>query len=225
MKKIPFPPHISLQTHNRQWTQEGIPLLLSEASLPCLSSAAHKKSARRINLFYRRYLRAFYRFCEKDLLPRAKADFFASLAQSRPIPVTDAALRSSVTYAENALLSLYTDLTVTAADRSFFTRSADTWDLKTGCPISLGECFPDGRVPKKTMVAFARQKAAEGIAAGENYREDYRRALRRCFSSRRFYLTEEGLVFYYQPGSVAPMTRGPVAFLMPYHENGPRLPT
>lgn len=224
MKKLSSQPDISLQHYSRQWTQQGIPLLQAEASLPCLSFKEHKKSARRINLFYRRYLRAFYRFCEKDLLPRAKADFLASLAQSHPIPMTAVTLRCAVTYAEKGILSLHTDLIATAPGRTFFTRSADTWDLKTGFPVSLGECFPDGRVPKKAMVAFARQKAAENIAVGETYREDYRRALRRHFSPRRFYLTGEGLVFYYQPGSIAPTARGPLTFLLPYRENGPQMP-
>ena len=221
VKNLPFSPNTSLQNHSRQWTQDGIPILLAEAALPFLTSSPHQK---RINRFYRQYLRAFYRFCAKELLPRAKADFSDALAQSRPIPVTHAALRSTVTLDGNHILSLYTDLTASGSGRNFHTRSCDTWDLKTGYPLVLCDFFPTEGIPKKELIVFAREKATERINQGIAFHKDYRRALRRYFSSRRFYLTPQGLVFYYQPGCAAPISLGPLTFFMPYGKQGPRLP-
>ncbi len=222
MKKVSPFPAISLHDHHRQWTQDGVPILQAQAILPHADpSLPHDKAARRFNRFYRQYLRTFFRFCSKELLPRAKADFLAATAQSHPIPMAEVTLCTTVTYAENNLLSLHTDLTAAA----FFTRTADTWDLKAGCPLPLWEFFPAGHVPKKELIALARQNAARQIAESAPFYEDYRRILRRDFSSRRFYLTSQGLVFYYQPGSIAPLHHGPISFLLPYSETGPHLPT
>ena len=63
-----------------------------------------------------------------------------------------------------------------------------------------------------------------GAMVGYRNGYDYRRALRRHFSSRRFYLTPQGLVFFYQPGCAAPANQGPLTFLVPYSEKGPHLP-
>ena len=221
MKNSSFSPDISLQRHSRQWTLEGIPILLAEAALPSLASSPHCK---RINRVYRQYLRAFYRFCAKELLPRAKADFYTATARSHPIPVTKCTLHSTLTYTETHILSLYTDLAAVAPGRSFSTRTADTWDLKTGFPLALCDFFPPRSVPKKELLTLARERAADRIAQGFPFCEDYRRALRRHFSSHRFYLTPRGLVFYYQPGSTAPIGQGPVSFFVPYSAQGPRLP-
>ncbi len=223
-KAAPFPV-LSLSEHHRQWTGEGIPILQAKAALPRLFSPhGRHKSAGRINRFYRDYLRAFYRFCAKDILPPARADFLAAASESRPLPLTEATLSSTVTYERSGIVSLYTDLTVTAPGRSFSSRTADTWDLKSGCPLSLDCFFPSGRAPKKDLVRFARECAVRRIEEGALFREDYRRALRRYFSARRFYLTDEGLVFFYPRGCAAPMSQGPLTFLVPYSETGPALP-
>ena len=223
-RSAPFPA-VSLEEHSRQWEAEGIPILRAQAFLPHLSSPLrHCRSIQRFNRFYYEYLRAFWRFCAKDILPRAKEDFGAAAAQSRPLPLTKATLRSVVAYEKNGLVSLYTDLTVTAPQSRFHTRSADTWDLGSGYPVALSDLYPTGYPIKKELVRFARQMAAERIKAGEVFCENYRRALRRHFSSRRFYLTPQGLVFFYPRGLVAPAEQGTVTFLVPYGENGPVLP-
>ena len=49
--------------------------------------------------------------------------------------------------------------------------------------------------------------------------------LRRALNTRNFYLTDEGLCFYYPLCAVAGAKEGIVTFTMPYDaENGPFLP-
>lgn len=221
MKKAAPAPVLSLAEHHRQWTQEGIPLLQAEAILPhAASPLSHRKSAGRINRFYREYLRAFYRFCAKELLPRAAEDLRLAAEESRPLPLTKAVLRSEITFCEGNIASLYTDLTVTAPHRTFHTRTADTWDLKSGCPLPLAAFFAPGRGSKKELVRFARETALRRMEEGALFREDYRRALRRGFSSRRFYLMPQGLVFFYPRGCAAPLSQGILTFLVAYGEQG-----
>lgn len=220
-KSAPFPA-VSTEVYSRQWEMEGIPVLRAKVLLPHLSSPLRRcRSIRRFNRFYYEYLRVFWRFCLKNILPRAKEDFCAAAAQSRPLPLVEVTLRSAVTYEKNGIVSLYTDLVTDASRYRFHTRSADTWDLKSGYPVALTALYPAGYPIKKELVRFARQKAAERIEAGAVFCENYRRALRKHFSSRRFYLTPQGLVFFYPRGIAAPAEQGILTFLVPYGENGP----
>ena len=52
---------------------------------------------------------------------------------------------------------------------------------------------------------------------------DYGALLRRAFSSRSFYLADDGLRWFYPMYSVAPAAEGIVDFSLPYGEAGPFL--
>ena len=56
------------------------------------------------------------------------------------------------------------------------------------------------------------------------YYPDYGALLRRTFSSRSFYLADDGLHWFYSMYSVAPAAEGIVDFSLPYGEAGPLLP-
>ena len=63
--------------------------------------------------------------------------------------------------------------------------------------------------------------AETGTAA---YYPDYGVLLRRAYSSRSFYLADDGLHWFYPMYSVAPAAEGIVDFSLPYGEAGPLLP-
>ena len=93
-------------------------------------------------------------------------------------------------------------------------------------PVPLCELFPPHTPYRRRLIRFARETAAQqaerGLAA---YHENYRVLLRRCFSSRNYYLSEEGLRFFYPMYAVAPAAEGIVAFTVPYDaEKGPFAP-
>ena len=55
--------------------------------------------------------------------------------------------------------------------------------------------------------------------------ESWRRDIHRVFHAHRFYLTEEGLCFFFPPGSLAPASEGIPTFCLPYDgQTGPFLP-
>lgn len=56
------------------------------------------------------------------------------------------------------------------------------------------------------------------------YYPNYGALLRRAFSSRSFYLADDGLHWFYPMYSVAPAAEGIVDFSLPYGEAGPLLP-
>ena len=209
----------------RTWEVEGIPVLSASVSLPQPVPAADRVS-RRIRRYYQGQCRAFLRYCEKTLLPQAAAEYRAALASSAPLPHFRAELSFRVTYNDGGLWSLYTQAReVTLPGRTLLSRWGDTWDLAAGYPVALTAFFPAGRGWKRQLLEAAEAEIKRQQRAGvARYHEDWRRALRRRFNPRNFYLTEEGLTFFYPMYAIAPAAEGILAFTVPYTTPGFRLP-
>lgn len=207
------------------WEAEGIPVLSAAVSLPRPVPDADR-TARRIRRYYRLQCRAFLRYCQNWLLPQAKAEYRAALAASRPLPQFRAELSYQVTYNENGLWSLYTQSReVTLPGQTLLQRRGDTWDLRTGYPAELGEFFPRRSGWRRQLVALAEAEIRRQEAAGiSRYREHWRRELRRRFNPQNFYLTPEGLVFFYPMYALAPGVEGIPAFTVPFGPDGALAP-
>ena len=78
---------------------------------------------------------------------------------------------------------------------------------------------------KRRLLSTAEAEALRRERAGiSRYRESLRRDLRRRFSPRNYYLTEEGLVFFYPMYAIAPAAEGIPVFTVPYEAVGPYVP-
>ena len=78
----------------------------------------------------------------------------------------------------------------------------------------MGEQIRLARLRRKLSLELVAERA--GIS---RYRESLRRDLRRRFSPRNYYLTEDGLVFFYPMYAIAPAREGIPAFTLPYGED------
>lgn len=204
----------------REWTVEGVPVLSAEARVPQPEPAADKVS-RRIKRFYQLQCRSFLRYCERCLLPQAAAEYRAALEASRPLPAFRAELDYRVTYDQGGLWSLYTQVREhTASGPALVTRRGDTWDLAAGYPVPLRNFFPSGTAWRRRLPALAAEEVERRERAGAGrFREGWRKELRR-FNPQNFYLTEEGLAFFYPMYAIAPASEGVPVFVMPYGEGG-----
>jgi len=206
-------------TAEREWTVEGLPVLRAVVSLPTPVSTEDSVS-RRIRRYYRLQCRSFLRYCEHFLFPQAAAEYHAALANSSPLPLFRAELSYCVTYNQNGLWSLYTQSReLTLPGRTLLTRRGDTWDLAAGYPVPLSSFFPPRSGWKKRLLHLAadeiQRQEERGIA---RYRPDWRRQLRRSFNSRNFFLTDEGLSFFFPMYALAPAVEGVPTFTVPYRE-------
>lgn len=213
-------------TSERTWTVEEIPVLTASVSLPAPAEGAGGAVARRIRRYYQLQSRSFLRYCERWLLPEAEAEYRAALASSAPLPHFRAELEYRVTYNENGLWSLYTQSRERGSDgRTLLTRRGDTWDLTRGYPVPLKAFFPRRCGWKKTLVTAAETEVRRREAAGAaRWNEDWRRALRRRFNPENFYLTGDGLAFFYPMYALASGVSGIPVFTVPYGDGGPALP-
>ncbi len=207
----------------REWTVDGIGVLSASVEVPQPPSAAERVQ-RRIRRFYRLQGRAFLRYCEWELLPRAEAEYRAALAASAPLPQFHGALTCAVTYQAGSLWSLCTQIRETAPPGpALTTHRGDTWDLAEGYPVPLSAFFP----PRSHWRQAALSAAAETLerreaAGGIRLFPDWRRRLRRSFDPRSFYLTDSGIALFFPMGAIAPAVEGVPTVLLPYGSDPPR---
>ncbi len=220
---------VSLRTEpfaaEREWEVEGVPVLSASVRVPRPVSEKDRIS-RRVRRFYQLQSRSFLRYCERCLFPQAAAEYRAALAASQPLPAFRAELDYRVTYNRGGLWSLYTQTRETAGPGgALLTRRGDTWDLTEGYPVPLKDFFPAGHPWKKRLLALAAEDIQRRERAGAGrFHEGWRKELRR-FSPQNFYLTEDGLAFFYSMYAIAPASEGIPVFLLPYGApDGPDAP-
>ena len=199
--------HAEAMTAEREWTVEEIPVLSASISLPEPVPAADKVSRR-----IRRYYQA--------------EEYRAALAASLPLPHFRAELTYQVTYNDGGLWSLYTQSRESGfSGRPTLLRHGDTWDLTSGYPVPLSAFFPRRSGWKRRLMEAAEAEIQRQETAGiSRYHEGVRRLLRRHFNPQNFYLTAEGLSFFYPMYAIAPAMEGIPVFTLPYGQGGPALP-
>lgn len=222
MRDKPSDFHVQSFSAQREWTVDGIPVLSASVELPA-PEPERSRVCRRIRRYYQLQCRAFLRYCEHWLLPQAEAEYRLALASSAPLPCFRAELTYQITYHEGRLWSLYTQSREqTLPGQTLMTRRGDTWDLAAGYPIALQDFFPR-RTPWRRQLlscAAAEIQRQERIGLAQ-YHEDWRKRLRRAFNSQNFYLTAEGLAFFFPMFSIAPAVERVPTFLLPYGDSGP----
>lgn len=199
----------------REWTVEGIPVLTAAVELPQPLDA--DAVSRRIRRYYQAQCKAFLRYCERWLFPQAEAEYRAALAASAPLPCFRAELGYRVTYNSDGLWSLYTQ-SREVTGHTLLTRRGDTWDLAAGYPVPLSAFFPARSLWRRQLLALAAEDIQRQERAGiARYDPEWRKKLRR-FNSRNYYLTEEGLTYFFPMYAIAPAAEAIPAFTLPYGE-------
>lgn len=207
----------------QEWTAEDLPILRAAVSLP---EPEEERSWRRVGQFYRLQKRAFLQYCKKELLPWAEAEARIALEKSVPPPCFHAELRWQETYHTARLWSLYTEVReTTMPGLPSLLRWGDTWDLTTGYPLALHAFFPPRTPWRKRIREEAEAEILRQEGRGEaEYFPDWRRRLRRYFNPRSFYLTEQGIAFFYPMYALAPAVEGIPTFLLPWDGDAPEEP-
>ena len=223
-----FTPELKTEVFSveREWAVEGIPVLTARISLP-EPAEPENRTTRRIRRYYRAQCRAFLRYCDRWLFPMASKAYREALADSRPLPFLQAELNVQITYHEGYFWSLYTQSREPTPDgRPLLRRWGDTWDLRTGYPVSLQSFFPPRKDWKRQLLTLAAQEIQRQEVSGyAKYLDGWRKKLRQEFNPMRFYLTPDGLIFFYPMYTIAPATEHIPAFTIPYGAHGPYDPS
>lgn len=220
-----MPQSIILQPQEPELTfcVDDLPVLTALITLP----RRENPRCARFNRYYRAYAETFKRSCQHELFPRAESAYYQAREHSLAIPQWQAQLRSTVTLQREHLISLRTDTALTGAPQPYCARRGDTWDLRHGFLLSLADCFPPHTPWRKQLLAFSFHQICDWEAQGiARYHDDWQRQIHRAFHPHNFYLTEEGLCFFFPFASIAPPIEGIPTFCIPYNDqSGPFIPS
>ncbi len=184
-----------------------------EAALPCnraVQGCINREIMAQVN--------SFYCYCANDLRCQAIAGCREACANGFPFNAYDAVMRYEITYNQQCHLSLYRDqYTYTGGAHGNTVRASDTWNLESGCRLSLASLFPVGTDYRafllKQILCLADQQMQQNPGI---YFDDYRALIAKHFNENSFYLTPTGLAIYYQQYEIAPYATGIVVFTIPY---------
>lgn len=203
----------------RSWEVDGITVLTADIALPRCGQQNH--AARRFDRYYRSFLRAYLRYCEAELLPRAAESCCVAMARSAPWQQLCAVVRFCVRYQDARLLSLTIDAQENGAGTLPLTlRRADTWERATAFPVAAECFFPPRCLWKRRLLRAAREQLLSRPDAALS--DNWRAALRQSLSARNYYPGEQGLCFFCPMYALLPGTEGIPVFSLPYDaERGP----
>lgn len=103
--------------------------------------------------------------------------------------------------------SYYSNSVTGAAHPSNF-QFSETFDFTTGEKLTLWDCFTDSDAGRTRVLDLLEQKGADAGYA--------RASLESELNDAYFYFSDEGLVIYYQPDTLAPYAAGLLEFTLPY---------
>ncbi len=149
---------------------------------------------RRIQAYFTGLKKGFTAFAEKRLLPRVESGDTAG-----------AVLNCVITHENADCLSCYTDVAVTAGGVSRYSRISGTWDKRSGTVLSFAQLF-DCR--KKVLASLLADAAGEKMQrASRTLYSDYRERARKRLNTEHFYISPNGVVFYYLGGDISDYPR------------------
>ncbi|MBR5156786.1 MAG: DUF3298 and DUF4163 domain-containing protein [Clostridia bacterium] len=203
---------------------KNVEVLSYEILYPLFSSSIFFKGVQKINNYYRENAMLFEKYC-RTALYRMACESAAEAMKNGYMPIKFDAVQSfTLTYNENCAISLYIDRYMfTGGAHGLTERVADTFELGSGAKrIELSDLFPDNfsYKPYITDAVIKQIKRAEN----GTYFDEYEQNVKECFNKNYFYLTDSGLLVYFQQYDIAPYSSGIPAFVIPYEKNGPMPP-
>ena len=186
---------------------DGATVLTASFTLPLVQNTDACPAGTAINDWYKQ--EGSSRMLEaEEQYEMAVADYDVSQAAGFPFSPTRQEMTSAVVYEDGGVISVRRELYVTtqgAAHPSVFLL-AENFDAATGEKLSFARFFSDADAVRERVVdAFASQYGLE----------DSRDAVTVAWQPERFYLTEEGYVFWLAGGEL-PGVNSPIEVTLPY---------
>lgn len=142
MNPVPTNLEFHPDTWERTFFWEEEPVLLCSLTLPAFDRPS-TGAGRRISRYYLHLSRWLRSLWEHQVFPAACAALQAARDASLPFHPYREAITVQVTRNSGGLFSLYWDsYWYTGGAHGMTARWGDTWDLSTGCPMSLSDFFP-----------------------------------------------------------------------------------
>ena len=189
---------------------------------PHFISSRYQTLVNKLNSLYRTKALMYERSNIMNLYQMAIVEYEYSAANNYPFRKFEAYVDYSVAYNQDGMLSLYFDQYEYAGGAHGLTiRCSDTWNMMKSKRMELRDFFPSCKNYREFLICeIIRQIKEEQDEEKRLYFEDIERKVRDKFRTNQYYLSEEGLIIYYQQYDIAPYAAGLPQFLIPYGADG-----
>ncbi|MFT4146660.1 MAG: DUF3298 and DUF4163 domain-containing protein [Mobilitalea sp.] len=193
---------------------------------PHFISNTYHTLANKLNNYYRTKAVMYQRTNIMQLYQEAMVDYEYSVANDFPVHEYEAVTEYTVTYNENCMLSLYFDqYEYTGGAHGNTIRTSDTWNLAQSKRAELADFFPGKSNYSEFIIeSIINQIKAQVKANTTMVFDDYPKLVAENFKANNFYLTEEGVVIYFQQYDIAPYASGILTFVIPFGTGGATKP-
>ena len=185
---------------------------------PHFVSNYFQASLMKLNLKYREKAELFRIYCETRLFKQAVEQYKYSLENQYPFFPYECILIYTVTYNENCAISLYFDqYEYTGGAHGITVRTSNTWNLQCGTEYTLKDFYAGEKGYKDYIISNIVNQIKVQISKETGfYFDDYENLVKENFNYNNFYITEVGMVIYFQQYDIAPYSSGIVEFLIPF---------
>lgn len=179
------------------------------------------ESIHQLNLYYNTKMILYQLFHIRKLYRLAIEDYMNAVKNDYPFHNYEVYAEYEITFNRGCVISLYFDkYEYTGGAHGMTVREGDSWNLLQGERITLEELYTGNTDLKEYVTSIVNGQIEANIQAGNNYYFDnYKELVVENFNPRDFYLTEEGVVIFYQLYDIAPYSSGILTFTIPYGEN------
>ncbi|HZK21906.1 MAG TPA: DUF3298 and DUF4163 domain-containing protein [Oscillospiraceae bacterium] len=192
---------------------KDILMVAFSSSYPCVS--LKKQSAQsKINKVIKSQVEGFFNYVKTTLFSQAKEEYDYAMENNFPFRPFEAVLNYTVTYNACNLLSMYRDsYEYTGGAHGSTLRQSNTFDITRGNCLSLSDFFYGNPCHHEYIIKQIIKQADKNMSENPYiYFENYKELIRENFNPKSFYLTNDGIVIYFQQYEIAPYSTGIVEF-------------
>lgn len=192
---------------------KGILMVAFSSSYPCVY--LKKQSAQsRINKVIKSQVEGFYNYTKNTLFPEAMSEYKYAMENGFPFRPFEAVLNYTITYNRCNYLSMYRDgYEYTGGAHGTTQRQSDTFDTTSGRTFCLSDFFSNCPDYREYIIKQIINQADKNMRENPYiYFDNYKELIRENFNPENFYLTNEGIVIYFQQYEIAPYSTGIVEF-------------
>lgn len=196
----------------------NIPVLKYNIQYPSFTTTCSQESAQAINLHYADLANSMERHVQNVLYPLAAESARYIIKNDPPFHSYEFDMSYHVTYNSGCITSLYLEqYSFMGGAHGSTVRTSDTWDFSTGRHLHLGDFYngvPDYEDIIKRWIIYEISQILE--TSPSTYFDDYEKRVSDSFQPESYYLSQEGLVVYFQQYDIAPYATGLPEFTLPY---------
>ena len=183
---------------------------------PSLTWARKRFSMRRFNSYNYEKAIELAQYSETDLFKEAKELFDYNSSKGYPTMVFEVYYNYEVTYKSDNVISLYTDEYLFLGGAHGNTkRESQNWNMQNGRFIELKTFYPNNPYYIIEILKNINSQIAKQNASGENqFFDNYCQLVLENFNLENFYITEDGVVIFFNQYEIAPYSSGIPTFLV-----------